>query len=364
MCKCVKGLEVKVFISIILITANDISLFGAWTQGFHIRHYLHTSMRLCTTLSLLICPFIIMSLLGCFAKKEKKINLESWLDERAEGKYVIVEKLINPDPKNLYYKKASAVIALKSDSMVQIKVHYNTSQSDLGLDIDSIRNEFVQAEVDMKVAKKLADELRAKSVQKIAVGVIKPAIYFLPFDEPSPEVRGQYLENILEVLTSNNNEEYSRIWIEFIEDSLHGKEFGEIVPNGYWYRSDNIHDRQKIMSLNFEWSPGIKYEMIEDKWRFNTLSDRSIEYMSDAHQQAQIWAGQHLKEPFYLEGEHGVHFELDGIDFLAMRFAFPYFESKMDPSDPNLESKIKGYVTGIYRIDKKLYSDIKTFKEQ
>ena len=297
-------------------------------------------------------------------KKKKKLTLESWLENQSPGQYVIVDKLINLDPKNLYYKKSSAILGLKKDPDVQIKVEYFKDQADLGLIISTIKEEFRVAENDMIIAREIASTLSKEGVNKISVGVITPAIYFIPFGEPNPESRQTYLKSILSLLEKRNDPERKSIFIEFLEDSLNGKEFKDVVPNGYWYREDSFHERHKTVTLDFEWEPSINFDSLNRRWKVNVVSHKSSDYLEDAHQQAMTWAEKNIDKPFYLEGEQAIHYEIDGVDPMAIRYAFPYFKEKINPDDPEFETKVKGYVTGIYKVDEKKYTNVKTVIEE
>lgn len=313
---------------------------------------------------MLIFTLFLMSLFGCFYKKEEKTTLASWLNEQEPGKYIVTDKLINLDPKNLYNKKSTAVLALASNPEVQIKIEYHKDRPDLGLHYSDVQETFVSAQSDMQIAHDIHANLIKQDSNKISVGVITPAIYFLVYGDPTIDVRKTTLKNVLSVLEARNDQERNRIWIEIMEDSVYGKEFKEVVPNGYWFRQDNSHEDHKLLSLEFDWQPGISFDSLMDHWQVNLVARRSADYLADAYQQALMWAEKNVRTPFYLEGEQAIHYEIDGVDLMAIRYSFPYFKEKIDPSDPMFETKVQGYVTGIYQVDEKKYKGIKSVVER
>ena len=135
--------------------------------------------------SFLVFILFFMSLFGCADKKEKKITLESWLNEQEPGKYIVTDKLINLDPKNLYNKKSTAVLALASNPEVQIKIEYYKDRPDLGLNYSDVQETFESAQSDMQIARDIHANLIKQDSNKISVGVITPAIYFLVYGDPT-----------------------------------------------------------------------------------------------------------------------------------------------------------------------------------
>jgi hypothetical protein len=148
-----------------------------------------------------------------------------------------------------------------------------------------------------------------------------------------------------------------------MEDSVYQKVFKDIIPKGYWHRIDNYHQRYKTVSLEFQWTPGITEDELMSHWVVNTESDRFGVYREDAYQSALRWADKKIPPPFYLEPEHLIQFGLDENDSMAIHFYFPFYAAKPDDNDEDLESKRRGYVTGLYRVDKKNFSEIKGVKE-
>lgn len=62
-------------------------------------------------------------------------------------------------------------------------------QPDLGIDAETFTSEMDDAQQDYTLAKGISTSLKEMGVEKISVGVIKPAIYFLPFGDPVPEMK-------------------------------------------------------------------------------------------------------------------------------------------------------------------------------
>ncbi len=301
---------------------------------------------------------LILSIFSCFGKKEKKVTLDSWLEEKSPGQYIVVDKLINLDPKNLFYKKSSAIIGLKSDSLIQVQVDYYKGQPDLGLSMDQIQTHFETAGSDMKIAREILAQLKTFDAEKISVGVITPAIYFIPYGEPTAEFRNKQLQNILTVLEQRNDEERKSIWIEIMEDSAYNQETHEVIPNGYWQKQDGLHERNKIMSLNFEWTPDIDKQALMSGWEINIGSDRAMKFIDIAYPQALDWANKHLSKPFHLDRTRRVEVSINDQNPLAIEYAFPLF--KQQPTDSiDIDSELQGFVTGVYDSEKNTFTSIR-----
>lgn len=304
-----------------------------------------------------------MSLFGCFGKKEKKVNLESWLAEKFSGEYQHMGKILNLDPKNLYYRKSTSIIALSKDPEVQMVVEWYRDQPDLGLTETAIREGMKQSESDMRKARKIAAALKQKGIDSISVGVVSPAIYFLPYGEPTPLFRNQLLSQLLTIIKENDDNGLTSIWIEFMEDTVYKKEFQDVVPNGYWHRPDDYHNQHKIMWLDFEWSPDLTADKMKDGWEINISSNRSNTFREDAYQQALAWAEKNLSKPYYIEPVQMVEYHGDENDLQSIHIQFPYYAAEPTPETSDKEFEVLGYITGMYDTDLRKYSNIKKVKE-
>ena len=301
---------------------------------------------------------LILSIFSCFGKKEKKVSLDSWLEEKSPGTYIVMDKLINLDPKNLFYKKSSAIIGLKNDSLIQVRIDYNKDQPDLGLSFEQIKTDFAAATNDINVAREIVEQLKAAGAERVSVGVMTPAIYFLPYGEPTAAFRNKHLQNILRVLEQRNDEERKSIWIEIMEDSFYHQQIHDIIPNGYWQRQDGLHDRNKIMSLDFEWTADIDQEALMKGWEINPGSDRAMKFIDIAYAQANVWANKNLPKPFYLDRNNRVEVSVDDQNPMAIEYAFPVLDQQ--PTDSiDIDRVLQGYVTGIYDSEKNTFTSIR-----
>ena len=138
---------------------------------------------------------------------------------------------------------------------------------------------------------------------------------------------------------------------------------GDDIPKGYWNRTDKHYEHHKTVAIDFEWKPGLTVETLMPGWEFNSESDKTFTYMADAYQVASQWAEKNIKQPYYLEPSHFVQYDMDEHDPMAIHFHFPYFTSKPLEDGTDYASKQKGFVTGVYQVDQKTFTKIKTVKE-
>lgn len=302
--------------------------------------------------------FIMISLFGCFSKKKQPLTLSAWLETNFPGQLAIVHDVIDLDPKNLYAKKKATIVAMKDDPETQIKVTWTKNQDDLNITIEEIDTLLARSKRDMMAARKISSALKENEVSNISVGVIDKALYVLVFEEPTPEIRKKYLDNILTTINKLPDHEQTSIWIECMEPDTYRANFKDIIPYGYWHRGDNYHRDKTIMALDFEWSEGIEPERLMSNWSINTASERSTVYRQNAFEVASEWSTKNIPSPFYLEPAQMVMVEPDQDDPMAIRFYFPYFASKPDTEELGFEKNALGYVSGVYQVDQKTFSNI------
>ncbi|MDQ3017893.1 MAG: hypothetical protein M3R25_14370 [Bacteroidota bacterium] len=279
------------------------------------------------------------------------MKLESWVEEKSNGEYIVADRLLELNPLTLIKGKKTAILGMKNDTNVQVRVTWYKDAPDLGLDMDSIRVNMLLAQQDMEFSKSIASQFENADVGKISIGVIKPAIYFLPFGEPDPVSRQKMLDQIFAFLEKNEKTDYANIWIEWMEDSIYGKEFRDVIPNGYWYRVDSYHDRHKIVSLDFEYSDTIDRDAVSKGWEVNTLADRAGQYQKAAYDAAIAWAAKNLSQPYHVEGNHYMSFHPEEGDPMAVKYSYPIYDTP--PPEGGVEPENKGYVTVLYQVDQK-----------
>ena len=298
---------------------------------------------------------LLSSLIGCFQKKEKKNNLESWLETNMPGQLVIVENIVDLDPRNLFIHNKETILADAKDPEVQLVVNWSKNEEGLGLDIEDINNRLEQSRRNTSAARALLTDLKSRGLDKIAVGVVDMAAYVLTYEEPTPERRAKYADVVLAAITAIPDHPLTSVWIECMEPAIYGEYFKDIIPFGYWRRGDSYHDSNKIVSLDFEWNEEVKTEDLMPHWTCNYNSKRASAQMEAAYQAAAQWASKNISTPFYLEPEHMIQFSVDENDPLAFRYGFPYFESKPDTTAYGYEETALGQVNVSYQIDQKVF---------
>ena len=312
------------------------------------------------SLTLIICSAILMGIFGCGKKKDNKPSLESWLETNLPGQLVVVNNVVDLDPRNLFTSKTQTILADSQDPEAQIKVTWYKKEEGLGLDKEEVQSMLESSRKDVTAAREILQGLKAKGGEKISIGVIDMAAYILLYEEPTPEVRNRYADLVLSVITAMPEHTQKSIWIECMEPAVYGEHFKDIVPFGYWRRGDSYHDTHKIMSLDFEWNEDLRAEHLLPHWKANHSSSRVSALTEKAYDVAAAWASKHISGPFYLEPSQMIRVGLDDDDPLLLRYEFPYFETKPDTTDSGAFVDALGYVSVAYHMDEKTFSGTKT----
>ena len=302
---------------------------------------------------------LLISLFGCFKKKEVKNDLPTWLETNFPGQLVMVNNIVNLDPMNLFIKEKKTILADKNDPEVQIKVTWFKKEDGLGLNVAEVQTSLDNARKDIKAARMIFDALKKNGLEKFSVGAIEMAAYILIYDEPSSELRKSNLIKILASLDALPDHSQTSIWINWMEPTAYQQEFKDIIPYGYWYRGDSYHDNHTIMSLDFEWSPGLKADILNTGWTISIKSERALSFQDEAYTAASSWAEKKLPSPFYLEKDQMTTIGPDEEDRMAIEFQFPYFTSKPDTTVLGFEDSALGYVRVVYQTDQKTFGKFK-----
>ncbi len=305
---------------------------------------------------------LLSTIFGCFQKKEKMNDLPTWLETHFPGELVVVNNIVNLDPMNLFIKEKNTILADKNDPEVQIKIKWFKKEEGLGLNAAEIQTSLDKSRRDVKAARMVFDALKKNGLEKFSVSVIEMAAYILLYEEPYPELRKNNLVIILAAIDALPDHAQTSIWIEWMEPSAYQQEFKDIIPYGYWQRGDSYHDRNKIMGLDFEWSPGLQADILNTGWAISIKSDRSLSFKTDAYNAASAWATKNLSSPFYLEKDQMITIGPDDEDPLAIEFQFPYFTSKPDTTVSGFEDNALGHVRVVYQTDQKTFGKIKKIK--
>jgi hypothetical protein len=298
---------------------------------------------------------LLISLFGCFKKKEKPIDLPTWLETNFPGQLVVVNNIVNLDPMNLFIKEKKTILSDKNDPEVQIKVTWFKKEDGLGLNVAEVQTSLDNARKDIKAARMIFDALKKNGLEKCSVGAIEMAAYILIYDEPSAELRKSNLIKILSTLDALPDHSQTSIWINWMEPTAYQQEFKDIIPYGYWLRGDSYHNSNTIMVLDFEWSPGLKADILNTGWAISIKSS----YQDEAYSAASKWAEKNLHAPFYLEKDQMTTIGPDEEDRMAIEYQFPYFTSKPDTTVLGFEDSALGYVRVVYQTDQKIYGKIK-----
>jgi hypothetical protein len=305
----------------------------------------------------------MFSLFSCKSKNTKENNIEFWLNEKFPDKFVVLNTNRDLQPRNFIEKKMTSVIASKEDPEVQGVFDWYKDKPDLGLSTIEVQSAFDHVRRETGLSRELFQSLIKNGITNTSVAVVEDAAYFLVYVEPTPDNRRKYLQQILTTLDQQTNHLQTSIWIEFMEDSIYQHEFKDIIPKGYWARKDGYHQHNKTVSLYFDWTPEVKAEELMTRWTVNTESNRSTVYREEAYKIALKWAEKNISPPFYVEPDQMVQYEIDHDDPMSIHFYFPYFPSKPPEDNQDHDADRKGFVSGVYQVDKGTFWKIKTEKE-
>jgi hypothetical protein len=299
-------------------------------------------------------------LFGCFNKAN---TLQGWLDKNFPNQYEVVETRMDILPSIYKEKKRDSVVALKADPEVQFEVRWYKNAPELRMTKDEIERATEQSKKEVAATRQLFQAVQKNGAARMSVAIIEGAAYFLIYEEPTPDNRKKYLQQVLTTIEGQSDHAQTSIFVEFMEDSVYQKEFKNIIPKGYWNRTDKHKEHHNTVSIDFEWKPGLKLETLMPGWEVNTASDRCLVYMADAYQVASQWAEKNITAPYYMEPSQFVQYDIDQHDPMAIHFSFPYFTSKPLEDGTDYAAKQKGFVTGVYQVDQKSFTKIKTVKE-
>jgi len=183
------------------------------------------------------------------------------------------------------------------------------------------------------------------------------------FAEPTPAIREQTLVKVKTTVDARPEQPQTSIFIQLMEPAAYGTQHKNIIPRGHWLTGRGWQKEQQIMALDFEWGKALHLPTMMRHWEASSESERSSGYKEDAYRQALAWAEKNLSKPFFLSSDRLVGVEICEIDGPAIRYGFPYFDQKPPEESSYDDPEPKGYVAGIYDVDKKVFSKVKKQKE-
>ena len=306
----------------------------------------------------------LFGLIGCLMKKkEKKENLESWLETNFPGQLQIDRSLRDFHPKHFYEKKVTSLISDINDPEVQLELVWYKDDPNLGLVTEDVSATYEARKAEKAKAMAWLSKMKEAGLQKVSVGVIEMALYVMPYGEPTPEARKNTLQQIFSVLQKENSSDQTSIWVEWMEDSAYQKEIKDIIPFGYWRRKDSYHDDNKLFSVDFEWKDGLEASVVNTGWEFNGKSNRSMEFLKQAYVDARKWADTHGEKSSYVEPTQMVSYEVDGENPLTIHYSFPLHKTMPDTTIVDRPDTDE-YITGVFDVDKRTFTDIQKVKEE
>ncbi len=301
----------------------------------------------------------LSSLFGCFGKKSaapKKID--EWLEIQWAGRFEVISTPTNFTDKDYYFDKRESVIAEKADMEVQFVLPWIKNQKDLGLTKDMVEEALSRSRTNLLHARALLEVLKTKGLEKISVDMGKGYADIFIFAEPAPDMRDRFVRTIIDVKDADGAEDSLSYVLYFMEEQMFGTQFKEIIPAGHWARRDSWQHSNEIMSLAIPGEGIVNFDDLKNQWRFNTLSERTLVYIANAHAEALKWSDKNVRGNITIEDTQMVEFGLDESDGLLIKIDFPYFEPANDAGD----STASGMISGRYHVDKRTFENIHLLK--
>ncbi len=312
-------------------------------------------------LILLVVAIIAFTLFSCFRKKTPaKKNVETELERLFPGQFQVLNsnlKLI--DIMAQFKGEKQAVIGDKADPDVQFLLDWNKGTESIGFDSSTVMAAHEHAKKEVAQARELFKLLKDNSLEKFSAGVVGRAAYIQVFGEPNPAFRKQSLEIIQSVLEKNPRRVQTSIFIQLLEPEEFHKQYQDIIPATHWKTGAGIQGEQLILSLNFELGASMNMPELMRHWEINTGAKRLSQTQDDAFRTARAWAEKNLPKPIFMSEAGYTSVETLVNDEPAIRFGFPYYDKDLTEEEKlHTDNEVKGYITGIYYFDQKVFTKL------
>ncbi|MCC6462165.1 MAG: hypothetical protein IT260_16985 [Saprospiraceae bacterium] len=303
---------------------------------------------------------LMFSLFSCFRRKSPPTNIGDWLEQTFPGQFQVLDSNLKMlDIRAQFRGEKRALIAGKTESEVQFLLDWQKGEPSLGVDSVAVLRLYAASKADAIQAQALFRRVATQGLPNFSVGVIGSAAYIQVFAEPLPDTRRQVLTGILAALALEAPQ--TSIFVEWMEPAAYRTEFQDIIPRGHWSQDIGWQRQNNIMSINFEWKPGLKASVLLSHWALNPESTRCSEYRAEAYRQALAWAEKKLPQPYFMPADEPAGYEAleTGADGPAIRYGFPYFDQALPENDSLEQPEPAGYVCGTFQSDSRTFSGIR-----
>jgi len=313
-------------------------------------------------LFLLVLVFLAGTLFGCFRKKtSSKKNVESELELMFPGQFQVLDSNIKVlDIMAQFKGDKKAVIADKADPDVQFFLDWQKGTSTVCFDSTTVIAAHERAKKDVHQARELFNQLKNNGLRNFSLGVIDNAAYIQVFAEPTPALRKQTLEILKTVLEPSPRRAQTSIFIELLEPEAFHQDYQDIIPATHWQTGAGIQGKQKILSLDFELGASMNIQELMRHWEVNTAATRLNQAQDEAFKTAQNWAEKNLPKPIFMSGENYMSVETLESEEPAIRLGFPYYDKDLTAEQKLTSDEApKGFVSGIYFFDQKVFTKLR-----
>ncbi len=300
---------------------------------------------------ILLLLAIGLLIFSCTRRKKAPGNISEWLEVHFPGRFDVVDTRTSDPIKNLSFKVKKSVIAEKSDSLLQIELTWDAREPNLGLSVEKIESLLQEAKPALADTRELLSLVKATDLSGASVSVDRGDACVLVFEEPTPEQRKKVLNTLKSVYESWEAAGQNRLWLIFMEPSVKGIEFAEIVPLVHRVRPDSWQIRHTLVDLIIEPGTDFNVTKLNQQWRFNTNSDRLLAWLDKARPIAEQWASEHLKKKVYFNTQ-SEYTALEKQLGAELRFPFSYQEN----------DSIAGYIQGNYLLDANRFENLEVSK--
>ena len=301
---------------------------------------------------LLVCSFLY----SCFGKKKTADGLEAWLDAHFKGRLKIVSTSTSDPIKHLSFKVKNSVVASTDDSLHQIVIRWDKRVDNLGISLDEVNEMLTRSKVELTDARELFNLIKEGELSSISCAITNAYARILLFKEPTPQNRIQIIEKLISILQTWLKTKSYGLAIDIMEPKALGSEFGDIIPLSHWHRADSWQSRNTLLTLRIDPGTILEAKTMNQQWKFNTESDRLLQWIEESRPLATEWAKVHLKKaPRMLSQSQ--YSALENQLGVQIQFPFSYSTNAEDSSN------IDGYITGNYLLDDGKLGPLRLTKE-
>jgi hypothetical protein len=294
-------------------------------------------------------------------KKPKAPDLASWLEKEYPGRFQVLDTAMKDVVRNLSFSVKKSVVAENENPLIQVMLHWDKRVEGLNLTKEIIEAAFRDARREYDDAKTLLQAMQQMGLEDIAISIHNGTALVLIFAEPTPTHRANSLQLIEQGFQKWAKTAEYNINISYLEPKEKGKEFQEIVPLMYWFRSTSLFRSNLIYSTICPMGKPFSAKEADKNWQYNLEGNRFMTSVDQVQAEAENWAKEHINQPItFLEIREYEQSEKSNT-MVNIKFPFVYQNNKQPQDSMLLESD--GYIIMVYDAEKNTIGEIKMKKE-